>query len=50
MNHKIIKDRYGREYTINQEDDINSCIIKNESNNKPDTTLDDNIDSWHQIY
>ena len=50
MKHKIMKDRYGRECIINQEDDINSCIIDNVSNNQPDTTLDDNIDSWHQIY
>ena len=50
MKHKKIHDRYGNEYTINVEDDINSCIIPNENNNKPDTTLDDNLDSWHQIY
>lgn len=50
MKHKIIKDRYGREYVINQENDVNSCIIPNCEENKPDTTLDDSIDSWHQIY
>jgi len=50
MKHKKIYDRHGQEFFINQEQDINSCIIENAEYIAPDTKEDDRVQHWNQIY
>lgn len=50
MSHRKIYDRFGNEFEISNDRDDESHIIPNEKLNRADTTLDDNIDAWHQLY